>query len=105
VYAPLPVLLSRIPLRGIRSGTILRSDKGEGYRILNHLGLTEVIGEEDFSLLGHVQELLTMGCGLFQVELEHCGADSAKSRQILDALKEDRPLPGTTPWNYRRGLA
>ncbi|MHB1349932.1 MAG: U32 family peptidase [Desulfobulbaceae bacterium] len=104
VYAPLPVLLSRIPLRGIRSGTILRSDKGEGYRILNHLGLTEVIGEEDFSLLGHVQELLTMGCSLFQVELEHCGADSAKGRQILDALKEDRPLPGTTTWNYRRGL-
>ncbi|MHB8811167.1 MAG: peptidase U32 family protein, partial [Desulfobulbaceae bacterium] len=105
VYGPLPVLLSRVPRRAIRTGAVLRSDKEEGYRFLNHAGLTEVVGEQDFSLLGHLQELRAMGCRHFLVDLGHYGGDSAKGRQILAALAEDRLVPETTPLNYERGLA
>ncbi|HBI15084.1 MAG TPA: hypothetical protein DDY20_06165 [Desulfobulbaceae bacterium] len=105
VYGPLPVLLSRIPLRGIRTGTVLRSDREEGYRILTRAGLTEVVGEQDFSLLGHVQELRAMGCRRFLVDLGQCGVGSAKGRIILDAFARDQALPDTTPLNFDRGLA
>ncbi|MHB8790766.1 MAG: U32 family peptidase [Desulfobulbaceae bacterium] len=105
VYAPLPVLLSRVPLRGIRSGTVLRSDKEEGYRILAPAGLTEVIGEQDFSLLGRLRELRAMGCRRFLVDLGHCGVDSAKGRQVLAALAADRRVDETSSLNYERGLA
>jgi len=84
---------------------MLRSDKEEGYRILTHAGLTEVIGEQDFSLLGHLRELRAMGCHRFLIDLSHCGVDSAKGRQILDALTKDLIVPGTTSLNYERGLA
>jgi collagenase-like PrtC family protease len=104
VHGPLPVLISRIPMRGIRPGTVLRSDREEGYRVLTHGGLTEVIGEQDFSLLGHVRELRAMGCRHFLIDLGHCGADSAKGRQILDAFAVDRKPAETSPLNYTRGL-
>ena len=105
VYAPLPVLLSRIPLRGMRPGSILRSDQDEGYRIHNRPGLTEVTGEQDFSLLGHVHELRALGCRHFLVDLEACGVDSTRGRTILAALTKDLPLPDTSLLNYERGLA
>jgi collagenase-like PrtC family protease len=105
VYSPQPVLLSRIPVRGVRPGSILQSDGGEGYRILNRNGLTEVIGEHDFALTGHLQELHEMGCGQLIVDLSQCGGSSLKGQEVLQAIAADRQLPDTTSLNYERGLA
>ncbi|MEW6288921.1 MAG: peptidase U32 family protein [Thermodesulfobacteriota bacterium] len=105
VYAPQPVLLSRIPVRGVRHGSVLRSDRDEGYRILHHNGLTEVVGEYDFSLTGRLHELHAMGCGQMIADLSHCGASSAKGQEVLAAIAADRQLPGTSFLNYERGLA
>ncbi len=105
VYSPLPVMLSRIPVRGVRPGSVLRAEGGEGYRVLQNHGLTEVLAERDFSLLGFLSALKGMGCGRIIVDLSHCGATSAKGRQVLAALDADQPLPETTTFNYERGLA
>ncbi|MBU0908958.1 MAG: U32 family peptidase, partial [Proteobacteria bacterium] len=105
VYSPQPVLLSRIPVRGVRPGSMLQSDRDDGYRILNHNGLTEVVGEHDFSLLGHLMELQDMGCCRMIVDLSQCGASSAKGQEVLRAIAEDRQLPDTTLLNFERGLA
>jgi len=105
VYSAVVVLLSRIPIRGVRPGTILLSDAGEGYRIRYLNSLTEVTSEEDFSLLGFLRELKSMGCREFVVDLSHCHVSSGKGRQVLVALAADHSLPGTFTFNYLRGLA
>ncbi|MFH1020131.1 MAG: peptidase U32 family protein [Pseudomonadota bacterium] len=105
VYSPLPVMLSRIPVRGVRPGSVLKAEGGEGYRVFQNQGLTEVLAEQDFSLLGHLAELKGMGCGRVIADLSHCGAMSAKGQQVLAALAADQPLPETTSFNYQRGLA
>ena len=105
VYSPLVVMLSRIPVRGVRPGAVLRAEGGEGYRVFQHHGLTEVLAEQDFSLLGHLGALKSMGCARIIVDLSHCGAMSAKGQQVLAALAADQPLPETTGFNYQRGLA
>jgi collagenase-like PrtC family protease len=105
VYSPLVVMLSRIPVRGVRPGSVLKAEGGEGYRVLQHYGLTEVLAEQDFSLLGHLAELKRLGCPRIIVDLSHCGAMSARGQQVLAALGADRPPPETTPFNYLRGLA
>ncbi len=105
VYSPLVVMLSRIPVRGVRPGAVLRAEGGEGYRVFQHHGLTEVLAEQDFSLLGHLAELKGMGCARIIVDLSQCGALSARGKQVLASLAADQPLPETTPFNYQRGLA
>ena len=105
VYSPLPVMLSRIPVRGVRPGSVLWAEGGEGYRVFQRHDLTEVLAEQDFSLLGHFAELKGMGCGRIIADLSHCGAMSARGKQVLAALAADQPLPETTNFNYQHGLA
>jgi putative protease len=105
VYGPLPVMLSRIPVRGVRPGSVLRAEGGEGYRVFQNYGLTEVLAEQDFSLLGFLGGLKDMGCSRIIVDLSHCGGMSAKGKQVFAALAADQTLPETTTFNYKRGLA
>lgn len=105
VYSAVTLLLSRIPIKGLRSGNVLRSDKEEEYRIISDSGLTEVMSGQDFSLVGRLPELKEMGCARIIVDLSHCGAASAKGRQVLAALASDRPLPATFTFNYSQGLS
>jgi collagenase-like PrtC family protease len=105
VYSPLVVMLSRIPVRGVRPGSVLRAEGGEGYRVFQRHDLTEVLAEQDFSLLGHLAALKEMGCSRIIADLSHCGAMSAKGQQVLAALGADQSLPETTGFNYQRGLA
>lgn len=105
VYSPLPVMLSRIPVRGVRPGSLLRAEGGEGYRVFQNHGLTEVLAEQDFSLLGRLAEIKAMGCGRIIADLSHCGVMSVKGQQVLAALGADQSLPETTGFNYQRGLA
>lgn len=104
VYSPLVLMLSRIPLK-MRPGTLLRSEQGEGCRVVSGHGLTEVSAEEDFSLSGFLGELKAMGCTEFLADLSRSGAGSVQGKQVLAVLAADQPLPGTTPFNYKRGLA
>jgi len=60
---------------------------------------------KDFSLVGRLRELREMGCARIMVDLSHCGALSAKGRQVLTALAADQPLTDTTLFNFEQGLA
>ena len=102
VYSPVTLLLSRIPLKGLRSGNVLHSDKEEEYRVITDSGLTEVMNGQDFSLVGRLRE---MGCARIMVDLSHCGAFSSKGGQVLAALASDQPLPDTFTFNYLQGLS
>ncbi|MBU1986473.1 MAG: U32 family peptidase, partial [Proteobacteria bacterium] len=61
VYSAVTLLLSRIPIKGLRSGNVLHSDKEEEYRVITDSGLTEVMSCQDFSLVGRLRELKEMG--------------------------------------------
>ncbi|MEK6202412.1 MAG: U32 family peptidase, partial [Desulfobulbaceae bacterium] len=105
VYSAVTLLLSRIPIKGLRTGNVLHSDKEEEYRVVTDSGLTEVMSGQDFSLVGRLRELREMGCARIVVDLSHCGAASAKGRQVLAALASDQPLPDTFTFNYLQGLS
>ena len=100
VYANLPMMVSRIPLRSVRPEHPLISDRDEAYRVDNRTGLTVVRPEQDFSLLGHLGELQKMGCSRFVIDLAHLGAASAEGRRVLSAYKQDAVVAGTSTFNY-----
>ena len=100
VYAPVPLLTSRIPLRGLRPDSPVVSDRGEQYRVVQRGGLSILSPETDFSLLGHLATLQAAGCERFVVDLSHLGPFSPRGKQVLDALRRDQTLPGTSPFNF-----
>ena len=100
VYANLPMMISRIPLRSVKPDRPLVSDRGQTYRVDARSGLTVVRPEQDFSLLGHLGELRNMGCSRFVVDLAHLGAASTEGRKVLVAYAQDAALPGTSTFNY-----
>lgn len=99
-YANLPMMTSRIPLRGVKPEHPLVSDRGEVYRMDNRAGLTVIRPEQDFSLIGHLRELQQMGCRRFVVDLAHLGSVSAEGRRVLAAFEQDETLPGRSSFNY-----
>jgi collagenase-like PrtC family protease len=104
VYSPVTLLLSRIPIKGLRSGNVLHSDNDEIYRIFTDTGLTEVMHGRDFSLLGYLQEIKEIGCARIIVDLSQCSTGSSKGQKILATLASDQPLPDTFTFNYLQGL-
>jgi putative protease len=104
VYANPVLMVSRIPLKGVKPERPLLSDRGEGYRVSQRGGLTSVRPEQDFSLSGHLAALRVAGCSRFLAELAQVGPFSPAGRQILAALGKDQPLAGTSPFNYLLGM-
>ncbi|MEN8134649.1 MAG: DUF3656 domain-containing protein [Thermodesulfobacteriota bacterium] len=104
IYTPIPLMTSRIPLRGIKSGSRLFSDKGDSLQLTTDHGLTVLTGSADFSLLEHLTELQASGCNRLHIDLAHCGPFSVKGRAVLNALANGENLQGTTAFNFERGL-
>jgi putative protease len=100
VYANVPMMTSRIPLRGIKPEYPLVSDRDESYRVDDRSGMTVIRPELDFSLIGHLGEMRKMGCSRFVVDLSHLATSSADARRVLAAFAQDEPLPGTSTFNY-----
>ncbi len=100
VYANLPMMISRIPLRGVKPEHPLVSDRDEAFRVEDRTGLTVLRPQQDFSLIGHLDELQKMGCRRFVVDLTHLGASSVEGRRVLTACEQDASLSGTSTFNY-----
>ncbi|HXV22402.1 MAG TPA: U32 family peptidase [Desulfuromonadales bacterium] len=104
VYGPVPLITSRIPIRGVRADSPVLSDRGEAYRVDGRSGLTVLTADSDFSLLGHLNELAAMGCGAFAVDLSHVGPFTPRGKHVLEALKQGREVSGTSKFNYETGM-
>ena len=104
VYGEVELFLSRIPIRGVRSGDLLHGDQGEAYRVASESGLTVVTAGVDFSLTGRCAELAAMGCDRWLVDCRRCGISSPRGRAVLAAVRDDRELPDTSRFNFERGL-
>jgi putative protease len=100
VYANLPMMVSRIPLRTVKSDRPVVSDRGDAYRVESRGGVTTVRPEQDFSLLGHLDELQRLGCRRFIVDLSHFAACSADAFRILAAAQQNEEVSGASTFNY-----
>ncbi|PLX73791.1 MAG: peptidase U32 [Desulfuromonas sp.] len=105
IYGNLPLMVSRMPLRGVKPDRPLLSDRGEGYRAEKKAGLTIVRSERDFSLLGHLGELRSMGCRRLLIDLSQCGPFSTEGRRVLEAFSRNEQVTGTSLFNYLQGMA
>ncbi len=104
VFAPIPLITSRIPIRGVRSDTPVLSDRDEAYRVEGRTGLTVLTAETDFSLLGRLRELRAFGNHCFVLDLSLAGPFSPRGKQVLEALRREVDPPNTAPFNFEMGM-
>lgn len=104
LYASTPLITSRIPIKGLRSDSPVLSDRDEAYRVSRRLGQTVLSPDVDFSLLGHLPELENMGCNRFILDLSHLGPFSAQGKRVLEAWRRGDGVPGTSDFNFERGM-
>jgi U32 family peptidase len=104
VYGRIPLISSRIAIKGVRPDPPVLSDRGEAYRVESRGGLTVLSSATDFSLLGRIAELQGLGCSSFLVDLAHLDPCSPTGRKVLESYKAGRDPAGTSPFNYERGF-
>lgn len=102
-FAPIEVMTTRVRIKEVASATPFESDRGEIYTLRGRDGLSVISAATPFSLFGHLAELRRIGCRSFLLDLSETRADQRDA--ILTAFRNDRPLAGTTLFNYERGLA
>jgi U32 family peptidase len=102
VYGAIPVITSKIPIRGVKSDEPVVSDRGDEYLVTVKDNLTVITPQRHFSLTGQRHRLQEMGCSSFVIDL---GQLSQKEWPgVFDAFARGYDLPGTTPFNFSMGL-
>jgi putative protease len=102
VYAGVPVITSKIRIKGVRNDAPVVSDRGDGYMVGVKEGLTVVTPTRRFSLTAFRGKLQEMGCSSFVIDLT--GVPREEWPQIIDAFSRGRELAGTTEFNFVMGL-
>jgi putative protease len=102
VYAPLPVMTTKIRIKDVHSNIPLHSDRGEAYTVTTRDGLQTITAATPFSLAARRSELRGKGCGSFLIDLRQAPRESWSD--IIGAFKTGREIPGTTEFNYATEL-
>jgi len=98
VYAPLPVMTTKIRIKDVHSNTPLHSDRGEAYTVTTRDGLQTISAATPFCLTARHSELRARGCGSYLIDLRQAPRDAWT--EIIAAFKNSREIPGTTEFNY-----
>lgn len=104
VYASVSLLTSRVKIKNVRSDNPVLSDQGDAYRVQQRQGLTWLNSETDFSFIANMPQLESSGCHRFIIDLSHLGPFSQQGKQVLDAAKGGYDPPGSSKFNFERGL-
>ncbi|ABK97705.1 peptidase U32 [Pelobacter propionicus DSM 2379] len=102
VYAPLPVMTTKIRIKDVHSNIPLQSDRGEEYSVSSRDGLQTISAALPFSLTGRRNELRHKGCSSFLIDLRQAKRESWAD--IIGAFKAGRPMADTTEFNYANEL-
>ena len=102
VYAPLPLMTTKIRIKDVHSNIPLHSDRGEVYSVATRDGLQSINAETPFSLTARHNELRRMGCNSFLIDLRQAPRENWS--EIVAAFKAGREIAGTTEFNYLTGL-
>jgi putative protease len=98
VYAPLPVMTTKIRIKDVHSNIPLQSDRGEEYHVTSRDGLQTITAALPFSLTTRHSELRQKGCSAFLIDLRQARRESWGD--IISAFKVGRGIAGTTEFNY-----
>jgi putative protease len=98
VYAPLPVMTTKIKIKDVHSNIPLHSDRGEAYSVATRDGLQTISAATPFCLTARHAELRQRGCGEFLIDLRQAPRESWS--EIIAAFKAGREVAGTTEFNY-----
>ncbi|HWI40420.1 MAG TPA: U32 family peptidase [Verrucomicrobiae bacterium] len=102
VYAPVPLISSRIAIRGVREESPLVSDRGDAYRVSARRGMTTVTAARQLSLTQHRERLRRSGCSSFVLDLS--GTRPECRKQVLEAFARGGEIPDTSSFNYATRL-
>jgi putative protease len=102
LFAPVPVITSKIVIKGVRSDSPMMSDRGDAYTVSTRDGITTVTADRRFSLTAYRRRLRDMGCTCFTADLS--GESGEGRKQVLDACIRGTALDGTSEFNFSMGL-
>ncbi|HEY3309063.1 MAG TPA: U32 family peptidase [Desulfuromonadaceae bacterium] len=102
VYAPLPVMTTKIRFKDVHSNIPLHSDRGEAYSVSTRDGLQTITAALPFSLTARHADLRQKGCSSFLIDLRQSPREAWSD--IIAAYKNGREIPGTTEFNYAKEL-
>ncbi len=102
IYAPVPVITSKIVIKGVRGDSPVMSDRGDAYTVTTRDGLTSVTADRRFSITAHRRRLREMGCSSFVADLS--GETGEGRKRILEACIRGTAIDGTSEFNFTMGL-
>jgi len=102
LFAPVPVITSKIAIKGVRADSPVMSDRGDAYTVTARDGLTTVTADRRFAISGYRRRLRDMGCSSFEADLSLEPGDVR--RLVLDACIRGMPIEGTSEFNFTMGL-
>ncbi len=102
LYAPVPVITSKIIIKGVRSDSPLVSDRGDAYTVTNRDGLTTVTADRRFAISGYRRRLRDTGCNTFIADLS--GEAGEARKRVLDACIRGAAIEGTSEFNFTTEL-
>lgn len=102
LFAPVPVITTKIAIKGVRADSPVVSDRGDAYTVTARDGLTTVTADRRFAITGQRRRLRDLGCSSFEADLSLESGDGRK--RLLDACIRGMGLEGTSEFNFTMGL-
>ena len=102
LYAPVPVITSKISIKEIKGEAPLVSDRGDVYTVKVKDNLTVVNAQTPFALTQYRNELRGLGCGSFLMDLSHLQPEERE--RALQAYRKGLGVAGASEFNYTAGL-
>ncbi|GFO68715.1 peptidase U32 [Geomonas limicola] len=102
LFAPVPVITSKIAIKEVKGDAGLVSDRGDQYAVKVKDRLTVVSAETPFALTQYRSELRQLGCGSFLLDVSQLAPEQRE--RVLEAYRKGQPLPGASEFNYTAGL-
>ncbi len=102
LYAPVPVITSKIAIKEIKGEAPLTSDRGDVYAVKVKDHLTVVSAQTPLALTQYRNELRQMGCGCYLLDLSHLQPEERE--RALEAYRKGLGVQGGSEFNYSAGL-
>jgi len=102
LYAPVPVITSKIAIKEIKGEAPLSSDRGDLYGVKVKDHLTVVTAQTPFALTQYRNELRQLGCSSFLLDLAHL--QPGERDRALEAYRKGLGVQGASEFNYSAGL-
>jgi U32 family peptidase len=102
LYSQVPVITSKIAIKEIKGDAPLTSDRNDVYAVKVKDRLTVVNAQTPFALTQYRNELRTMGCGSFLLDLSHLMPEERD--RALEAYRKALGVQGASEFNFTAGL-